>query len=145
MSLRKEGSSSFDEIHLLSDNEHVMKLSKIDKHNSVNPEEIQPRIKKTVLDSENPSSATLSPHQHSYLGESIITSILSLCCCPSLPLALLSIYYASKVDSYVISGDFTRAKYNARVAKGLIMLSGLMTAGSFLVVFVVFLQLLRPI
>ena len=35
---------------------------------------------------------------HSWMGESIIVSIVSCCCCCSLPLSLLAISYSSKVD-----------------------------------------------
>ncbi|KAI9343304.1 hypothetical protein DFJ73DRAFT_841840 [Zopfochytrium polystomum] len=105
------------------------------------------------------------PRVYSYLGESIIVSILSLFCLCTLPVGLTAVYYAAKVnqppspssqpradDEQGMSRSASRRRseyrasqvHNAFIARTLAIIAGTGSMILWIVVFVLFAQLLRP-
>lgn len=142
MSLRPQASSSFDEIHLVHDVENPkIKLSKLDLDTT-------PRNSDSIPVSNLQSTRRIDPNQiyvHSYFGETVITSILSLCCLCSLPISLASIYYASRVDPLVYKGDLVRARHFARVARLLLIIGGTISISLTILLIYFVTQLIRPL
>ncbi|KAI8849169.1 hypothetical protein BC829DRAFT_392087 [Chytridium lagenaria] len=79
-----------------------------------------------------------------WLGPSIIASILSTFCLCTLPIGLCAVFYASKVDGYAIRGRTSTARHYASVAKTLtlVCIAGTILGwGLFLLLFI---ELLQP-
>eukprot|EP00842_Homolaphlyctis_polyrhiza_P000839 jgi/Hompol1/1756/HPOL_000012-RA len=71
---------------------------------------------------------------HSYFGESC-----------SLPIGLVGVHFASKVDALIIRGKIGQAAEYARTARLLVMIAAVVTGVLYLVFFVLLLQLLMPL
>lgn len=82
---------------------------------------------------------------HSFLGESIIVSIISCCCLCSLPVSLIGVLYASRVEMLLLQGKRDQAISFAKTARLLTLIAVVMTIGFYIAVFALFLTLLKPL
>ena len=72
-------------------------------------------IDAAVIASNVSSSSNNTNASSEHVPSNLVWGILStLCCC--LPLGIVSIVYASKVEGYVIAGDIEKAKENSKKA-----------------------------
>ncbi|XJO75088.1 hypothetical protein BDV3_005812 [Batrachochytrium dendrobatidis] len=82
---------------------------------------------------------------HSFLGESIIISMLSCCCLCSLPMGLLAVYYAANVDALILRGKSGMALHYSCIAKKLVYITAAITLVMYILFFFVLMQLLIPL
>ena len=80
----------------------------------------------------------------SWMPETLIISILSCPCICTLPISLVGVYYSSKVDAYLARGQLKMAHRYAKVAFVLVLTSGLLTFGLYLVLLILIIRLSGP-
>ena len=101
----------------------------------INSKLIQRRVKVYKMD-------TVQPRVKSYLPQTLIISILSLPCLCSLPTALLSVYYSSRVELY--HQDYKQASHYSRITFILLLISTLITSGLYLLLIILVIRLSGP-
>jgi hypothetical protein len=93
----------------------------------------------------SPLTRDFNPKIHSWLGESIIISILSCCCLCPLPISLVAVYMSSKVDALVLRHEYKEAERMARLSKILALIGLAILIAAYLTAFIIAMQLLRPL